>query len=1829
MANSGGALEDAYAEYSNSIQKHVNTLKASFQDLSTTVINSDLLKTLADGGAGVLNVLNGAVKLLDVVGGILPGILGIGSSIVLRVFSLRNLGDYQKAITGLGNAFKNFGNVAKYVFSLGKFGSLSGALNFGTVGVTIAAITALFSIGSKIVNYVKQQRAEKITSGTEAAKEARSIREAYAEYKTINEEYKAGAKSKEEYATATNTLLEALGMERYQIEGLAGEYGDIAKSMDDIVESALALDRMKISESLEAAGENFQKNVKKNVSKYGHILLPGLSRDLVGYLSSLGLIEESLATQDKLVMDPRKSGLLNFDLNTAKGAREAYESVVAWRDALLDLVDKGIMSDQTLRDTDIWSWIDVFLSENSSNYKSYMELMRSYGEDIADSFYRGLESGMENPKTAKEYNDLVGLMSNSIMSQPDFVNQGGTQADAEKISRSYLDSLDSTRSEFELFKAGLNGVSKEVEKFLKREDMSVDEAKRLSKALDEMGFSTERAAYLFTQLADTDLGTISGPNVDTSTALADLTSLRDELEQTAKDIEAYNKAMEGGEKGDSAQTYKSAWEKAREDIKAGKNDSNAVHAAAQLIFGEEGLAAMDYDQATIAKALKSNNALKAIFADENIGLNFGNYLKDNADAYSDFVSVMDNGDGTFDIAIDDAAGLAEALGISKNAVEAFKEALDVYGPQRMMSSDDLDELHTKFKEMDGDVGSLIKSLADGGLDGQEILSTLRQLDQAYDDIDFDYGEELTQMIKNARDKVKKSLDDDQENDIPVDVTVDGGVDAMAAALEEMQAVADGKVIKVHVEVGGDPAKEEDRFERDATKVIDDTARANDDTARANIDKLQELAKAADDAESKLNKMYAARKEALESDKVIPPQLEMAMGEAIAEAEQQLIDAQEALRSFMQDHPELELPLKVDSDGLEEAIQEVTEEAPTVEIPSEFVPKGFVFENKEPVGGGSGNFMARQSLWLPTDGGEGRTKNGSIDLDTNAEEIAARVQAAEDSVGDKSVNINTVADTSGASTAQAAVDSLPSSKTININFKVGKIPGLAQLASGTRNAPGGPTLVNELGPELISEKGRAYIAGGGLPTIVNLSKGAIVLDAEDTKKALDGKKPIVGSIGAAASGGSSTGRVSKANRTSNATLPNSTKSKKKPTYYDSGNNSAKNVEEDKKNKVDWIEVAVDRLTRAIDSLEKVFDSTFRTLDKRMSASNKEIAKIQEGFKTYQDGYERYMKEAESVGLDASIAALVKNGTIDIGKYDDSTKKKIDEFRQWYEKAIDCKEAIDDLHVSLAELYQERFDIVQTNYENQLAQLEHQATMVEKSIDMVEQKGYLGSASLYNELASNESKNISKLKAELSDLNKYFDEAMKSGEIDKGSEAWYEMQESISSVEEAIADANIQLVEYQKNIRDINWEYFDFAQERFSQLTAEAEFYISLMQNDELFDDRGQLTEAGMSTVGMRVMNYDAYMAQADAYAKEMKKIQSDLAKDPYDTELIKRREELLGLQQEFILSAESEKDAVRDMVENGINKELSALKELIDAYKDSVDSAKDLYEYQKKVSEKTKDIATIQKQLAAYAGDTSEENRSRVQKLNEELKKTQEELKEAERDQSISEQKKLLDDLYDGYEELLNERLDNVDALMADMITETNGNLMDIRDEIQTISRAVGYTATDGMQSMLYGDFANYNKGFETFQSMTGYLDEIYKSVDAMARASGAVKAYASGGLADYTGYAMLHGTKNHPELVLNAADTENFLSAAALLRQTPTLSALGSRSFQASGGGIGGGGGTTIGSLYVTIPIDHVQDYNDMLSQMRDDPKFERLISVMTLDAAVGKSSFRKNSIKF
>ena len=310
---------------------------------------------------------------------------------------------------------------------------------------------------------------------------------------------------------------------------------------------------------------------------------------------------------------------------------------------------------------------------------------------------------------------------------------------------------------------------------------------------------------------------------------------------------------------------------------------------------------------------------------------------------------------------------------------------------------------------------------------------------------------------------------------------------------------------------------------------------------------------------------------------------------------------------------------------------------------------------------------------------------------------------------------------------------------------------------------------------------------------------------------------------------------------------------------------------------------------------------------------------------------------------NLGLEIRDGSIEITTVtDEDLADKIKDYQDFYEKAIKAKDAVADLHEEIANLYKDRFDNLSNDFENQLSLLEHLTNTYDNGIDDLEERGYMTSTKFYEAMQNVEKQNIDIQKKELDSLVRSMSEAVNSGEIKEGSEAWYDMQNDINGVKEKIQESETALVKFQNSIRETKWDRFDYLQEQISNITDEADFLIDLMENSNLFTDNGQFTDTGMATLGLHGQNYNVYMAQADKYAEELKKLNAEIAEDPNNTKLLEHRQDLLEAQRDSILAAEDEKQAIKDLVADGIEKELDALQDLIDKYTDAMDTAKDLY-----------------------------------------------------------------------------------------------------------------------------------------------------------------------------------------------------------------------------------------------------------------------------------------------
>lgn len=621
---------------------------------------------------------------------------------------------------------------------------------------------------------------------------------------------------------------------------------------------------------------------------------------------------------------------------------------------------------------------------------------------------------------------------------------------------------------------------------------------------------------------------------------------------------------------------------------------------------------------------------------------------------------------------------------------------------------------------------------------------------------------------------------------------------------------------------------------------------------------------------------------------------------------------------------------------------------------------------------------------------------------------------------------------------------------------------------------GTALVGELGQELVVRNGRFFTIGDNGAEFFDYKKNDIIFNAYQTKQLFEQGKITNGQTrgkayveGTAFVSGGGVGRPTTTTSGSRGTYTGSSSSSSKSSSSSNSNSSDASEEaEEFLEKMDWIEVAIDRVERAISRLDLKASSTFKKWTTRNEALAGQIGKVREEIDLQQRAYERYMQEANSVGLSSDYAQRVMNGLIDIETITDETlKEQIDEFQEYYEKALDCADAVEELKEQVSELYKTAFENVATEFEGYLSIIEHEKNMLEEYINQSETQAWLVSAEYYKALEKNERENLAELKEEKASLLASLNDAVANGDIKEGSEAWVEMCNSIDDVTVAIEESNTQLLEYEQTLQQLDWEVFDLIQDKISNITDEAEFLIELLSSDKLYEDKGQLTDSGMATMGLHGVNYNIEMAQADQAAKEAAKIKKQLDQDPFDQDLLNRYNEMIELQQEHIQNANDEREAIRDMVEEGIELELDALQDLIDKRNEALDTARDQYDYQKKIAEQTKEIAALEKQLGAYSGDTSEEAKATIQQLKVDLESAKEDLQESEYDKYIQDQSKLLDDLYLDYETILNERLDNLEALIIDMVALINSNSTEISSNLSAKAEEVGYTLSDSMKTI--------------------------------------------------------------------------------------------------------------------------------------------------------------------
>lgn len=665
------------------------------------------------------------------------------------------------------------------------------------------------------------------------------------------------------------------------------------------------------------------------------------------------------------------------------------------------------------------------------------------------------------------------------------------------------------------------------------------------------------------------------------------------------------------------------------------------------------------------------------------------------------------------------------------------------------------------------------------------------------------------------------------------------------------------------------------------------------------------------------------------------------------------------------------------------------------------------------------------------------------------------------------------------------------------------------------------LTGELGPEMVVRGNEWFLVGEGGAEFNQLKKGDIVFNHQQTEDLLHrgstfgrGKARLKGTLpeeGLALVTGSFSFRKYQTSNWSGGSGSSGSGSSSSRTeasynYNGSGGSSGSSDEDDFRETVDWVEKELDRLQRKIDQTAITAESAYKTFSERNKALASEYDQITNKMEENRKGIARYEAEANSVGLSESYAKLVRDGTIDIETItDEDLKDKIDQYTEWYEKALDLRDENAELEETLRDLAAQNFDNLITEYEGVLATIEHKKSVLDTYIDMAELRGQFVSAQYYTALLAQEQNNIKTLTEKRKELNNELNNLVDNKEVEIYSEKWYEFKGEIESTDEALAEANNTLQELSNTIRELEWDRFDYIEERVSRIATEADFLAGLIGDENLFDpDTAAYTDRATTLAGLYGQNYTLYMDQAESYAAEIEKINAELAKDPSNQLLIERKEELVDAQYDSVEAAMDERDAMLSLAEEGYQAQLDILDKLIDKKREARDAERDLYEYQREVAEQTENIASLQKQLAVYDAQDTEESRKTSQELRTQLEEAQDNLEQTQYDRFVADQDKLFDDLTTEYEDFIDKRLADSDALFADMMNMVNANASVIGDTLRETADRVGVDLSSSISNIWAADnpVSVFNAQFvDASASVISILDAIRQQFVAYAAAS--------------------------------------------------------------------------------------------------------------------------------
>ena len=207
---------------------------------------------------------------------------------------------------------------------------------------------------------------------------------------------------------------------------------------------------------------------------------------------------------------------------------------------------------------------------------------------------------------------------------------------------------------------------------------------------------------------------------------------------------------------------------------------------------------------------------------------------------------------------------------------------------------------------------------------------------------------------------------------------------------------------------------------------------------------------------------------------------------------------------------------------------------------------------------------------------------------------------------------------------------------------------------------------------------------------------------------------------------------------------------------------------------FIETLLSRLSDRFSRLKSAGENTFKSLAARAGAYTAALDVVKNQISTHTQAYNTYMAKANEVGLDEYWAAQVRDGSLSIADVtDENLKQKIKDYQTWYEKALACGSALEDLNRQQTELVQAKIELVISKYDSLLQQMSGANDRIQNKIGIKEAWGFTAGKANYTTM----NKNIIKQIGYTARQNAGLKELLPT--VEKTSQAWYEYSQRLDA------------------------------------------------------------------------------------------------------------------------------------------------------------------------------------------------------------------------------------------------------------------------------------------------------------------------------------------------------------------------------------------------------------------------------------------------------------------